>query len=291
MTTKLLLSFMALGFIFSCKNKEEASPVVEAPVEPYKMTKIWESDTLFTTVESVIYDPATGIIYASNIDGQPWEADGKGSIGKLNADGTTIDAKWVTGLHAPKGLGIVNGKLYVADITDLLEIDLADGKILNRYAVEGAVGLNDVTTSPDGVVYFTDSQKGSIHMLKENTVSTLLDSLKGSNGILYEPERLLVATWSNESLNEFKMSDGSFTAIADSLPQPDGIEAVGDGGYLVSAWKGMIHYVHPDGTTELILDTTSDTISAADIDYVPEKKLVLIPTFFRNTVAAYELSK
>ena len=291
MSTRLLLSIITLAFIFSCKNKEEINSGVEPPVEAYKMTKIWESDTVFTTVESVIYDPGTDMIYVSNIDGQPWEADGKGSIGRLKPDGSTVDAKWISGLHAPKGLGIVNGKLYVTDIKNLVEIDLAAGAITNTFVIDSAGGLNDVTTAPDGTVYFTDSQKGAAYRLKDGKVSVIIDGLKGSNGIFYETDRLLLATWGDETLNEYKFGDGSYAVIADSLPQPDGVEAVGDGGYLVSAWRGLIHYVHADGSTELILDTASDTISAADIDYVPEKKMVLVPTFFRNTIAAYELSK
>lgn len=290
MNSKLILSLLLAALWIACKPKESTTTETVMVPPPVKLTKIWESDTVFTTVESAIFDPATGIIYVSNIDGQPWEADGKGSIGKLNADGTTIEAKWVSGLNAPKGLAIAGGKLYVADITELVEIDLTEGKILNKFKVEGSEGLNDVTSSPEGIVYFTDSKLGKAHMLKEGMVNLVLDSLKGSNGIFFEPERLLIATWGDESLNAYQFADQAFISLADSIPQPDGIEAVGDGSYLVSSWKGLVHFVHPDGTTELILDTTSDSINAADIDYIQEKKLVLVPTFYKNTIAAYELS-
>jgi len=79
--------------------------------------------------------------------------------------------------------------------------------------------------------------------------------------------------------------------MADSLETPDGIEAVGDGGYLVSSWNGQVHYVDPSGKTLRVLDTRADSIGAADIEYIPEKKLLLVPTFFKNRVAAYELNK
>jgi hypothetical protein len=32
-------------------------------------------------------------------------------------------------------------------------------------------------------------------------------------------------------------------------------------------------------------------VSAADIEYIADKKLLLVPTFFKNKVVAYELSK
>jgi len=77
---------------------------------------------------------------------------------------------------------------------------------------------------------------------------------------------------------------------ADSVENADGVEAVGDGGYLVSSWNGKVTYVAADGTTTKILDTTSGSVSAADIEYIPEKKLLLVPTFFKNKVVAYELN-
>lgn len=292
-TTKLfiitLFSIITFSFISCKESKKEEAPVQSQAM--YKLTKLWESDTVFTTAEAALYDPATDVIYVSNIEGDPWGQDGKGSIGRLKPDGTTIDAKWITGLNAPKGLGIVGNKLYVTDNFDLVEIDITMGKIINRYNVKDCGGLNDVTTSPEGIVYFTDSQKGAMHKLENGKVSTIIDSLKGSNGILYEKDRLLFATWGDESLNEYRFADQTSSIIADSLTQPDGIEAVGDGGYLVSAWKGLINYVAPDGKTTLILDTAKDTISSADIDFIQDKQLLLVPTFFRNTIAAYKLDK
>ena len=282
---------MAVGlFTFSCKN-EQKEVKEEMPVESYKLTKLWESDTVFTTVEAVIFDPKTDLIYVSNIEGEPWGADGVGSIGKLKMDGTVVEAKWITGLSAPKGLGIIGDKLYVTDIKNLVEIDIPTGKISKTYTVEDSEGLNDVSTSADGIVYFTDSQKGVLHMLKDGVVSVVVDSLQGSNGVFVENDRLLLGTWGDESLTQYKFADKSISIVADSITQPDGVEAIGDGGYLVSSWKGLIHHVSADGTTSLLLDTAKDTISAADIDFVQDKKTLLIPTFFRNTVAAYSLAK
>jgi hypothetical protein len=39
----------------------------------------------------------------------------------------------------------------------------------------------------------------------------------------------------------------------------------------------------------LIFDTTNDKINAADIDYIPEKQLLLVPTFLDNRAMAYKL--
>lgn len=278
-----ILSIVLIFAIFSFKNKSQKA------YSPMKLVKLWESDTLFTTAESVIFDKKSKVIYVSNIEGQPWEEDGKGSIGKLSLDGKVINARWVTGLNAPKGLGIVNGKLYVADNVKLIEIDQKSGKILHKYEVKDCQGLNDVATTADGSVYFTDSEKGVVHLLKDGVVSTVVNGLGGSNGIFYETNRLLLGTWSDSCLTVYNFKTQNKTIFAKNLPQPDGIEAIGNGSYLVSTWSGLIHLVDKKGKVKLLLDTKKDKISAADIDFVKEKNLLLVPTFFRNTVVAYRL--
>lgn len=299
MNKNLLLAASLILALFSCtsetKKTENDTDSSKSQTETQKpaitLKKIWESDTLFTTSESVIYDEANDVIYVSNIEGEPWKEDGKGSIGKLSADGKVINAKWVEGLNAPKGLGIVKDKLYVTDNIRLVEIDLKSGKILKKYEAKDCKGLNDITTTDEGLVYFTDSEKGQLYLLKNGEVSLVAKDLKGSNGVFYESDRLLLGTWEDSSLTAYNFKDQKLQTIAKNLPQPDGIEAIGDGSYLVSSWSGLIHLVDKNGKTTLILDTQKDKISSADIDFVPKKNLLLIPTFFRNTVAAYELVK
>lgn len=292
MNKYFLLFTLSVFFILGCKEKSTSQGGENTPVLPkISMTKIWESDTLFTTCESVIYDAQRDVIYVSNIDGQPWDDDKKGSIGKLNVDGTVINAKWVEGLSAPKGLGLIDNILYVTDISNIVAINVETGTIANSYPVEGSQGLNDVTTATDGTVYVSDSKSGIIYMLKDGVVSTLVEGFRGSNGVHVESDRLLIGTGGNSSLTAYKFSDQTSSIIAKEIPQPDGIEPVGDGSYLVSSWKGMIHFVHPDGTKELLLNTSIDSIYSADIDYIESKKMVLVPTFFGNSVVAYTLEK
>ena len=51
----------------------------------------------------------------------------------------------------------------------------------------------------------------------------------------------------------------------------------------------MVHHIDSDWNKTLVLDTRKDSISAADIEYVKSKNLLLVPTFFKNTVVAYEV--
>jgi len=69
----------------------------------------------------------------------------------------------------------------------------------------------------------------------------------------------------------------------------DGLVSNGKGSYLISDWAQNVYLVHPKKEKVLLLNTGSKNINAADIEYIPEKKLLLVPTFFDNSVRAYKI--
>ncbi|CAN5118468.1 ATP/GTP-binding protein [soil metagenome] len=282
---QLFLPILLAVVIFACQTtKQESNVTTGAPT----LTLKWKSDTLLTTCESVIYDDTNSVLYVANINGDPSGKDGNGFISKVDLDGKITNLKWVTGMDAPKGMGIISGKLYVSDIDRVHEIDIASGNILNTYKAEGAKFLNDVATGSDGKVFISDSGTGQVLLLENGKIS-LWTSQPNPNGLLVENGALLIALWDAKTLNSIDLETKVLTQKTDSIDNPDGIEAVGDGGYFVSSWNGMIHYVSSDWKRTLLLDTRPDSVSAADIEYIPSKKLLLVPTFFKNRVDAYEL--
>ncbi|MDQ3835815.1 MAG: hypothetical protein M3270_02615, partial [Thermoproteota archaeon] len=137
-----------------------------------KMEKVWETATELKTPESVIYEPNENVLFVSNIDGAPDGKDNQGFISKVSPrNGSTIMLNWVTGLNAPKGMTIINNNttnntlLYVSDITDLVEIDINSGKIINRYNAPGSTFLNDVASDDQGYVYVSDTVTNTIYTL------------------------------------------------------------------------------------------------------------------------------
>ena len=149
-----------------------------------KLVKKWESEAAFKVPESVYFDKAGKVLYVSNIDGEPWGKDGAGSIGKLGLDGKVIAAEWVKGLNAPKGMALSKGTLWVADLSEVVGIDVAKGAITTRIPVEGAAKLNDLAVDAKGVLYVSDSETKKVHRIEGKTVTTLLENLKGPNGVL-----------------------------------------------------------------------------------------------------------
>ena len=110
--------------------------------------------------------PAQGVIYVSNVNGDAAAADGNGYIAKLSLKGEILDKEWVTGLNAPKGLALHDGKLYVSDIDELAVIDTASGEITAKHKAPGATFLNDVTAAEDGRVFVSDMMQNQIWKLE-----------------------------------------------------------------------------------------------------------------------------
>jgi len=239
----------------------------------------------------VRFDAKRKVLYVSNIDGEPWVADGKGSIAKLGLDGKVIAADWVTGLDCPKGLALsADGKwLYAADIGGIVVIDIKKGKIKQKIAIPEGVQLNDLVSDGKDTLYVSDSKGKTVYVVKDGKASVYLDetALKGPNGLLVHDGALYVLD--NNSLNRVG-PDKSLTVIADGMPGGvDGLENVKGSDFLVSVWSGAVWYVNGDGSKELLFDGKAVQTSTADIGWDPATGTAYVPTFFKNTVIAFKV--
>lgn len=256
----------------------------------HQLVKLWETDSTLKVPESVFFDGKNKVLYVTNIDGkEPWGKDGKGSVGKIELDGKIIAVDWVTGLNAPKGMGLFKNRLYVADLTELVVIDIVKGEIIERIAVKDAVGLNDVSVDENGIVYVSDSKGRKVYAIENKNQIVLLDSskLKGPNGVLKHKGILYVL----DAGTMYRMEkDKSLTKIAEGMEGgTDGIEHVTANEFIVSTWGGVVYYVNAGGTKQVLLDGREQKINSADIGYDAAKRIVYVPTFWRNSVVAYEL--
>ena len=256
-------------------------------IAQHELIKLWQTDSVLKVPESVLFNAANDFLYVSNIDGDPWAKDGKGSIGKIGLDGKIIKVDWVSGLNAPKGMGLYKNKLYAADVDNVVVIDVAKETIIKYIPVEGATGLNDITVDANGIVYVSDSKLGKVHRIENDKASLYAEGLTGANGVLAVGKDVYVLA----SGTLFKISpDKKITKIATGMdPGTDGLEQVKENEFLVSVWNGIIYYVKADGSVEKLLDTQAQKSNTADIGYDAKNKIVYVPTFFKNSVAAYQL--
>jgi sugar lactone lactonase YvrE len=253
----------------------------------HSLKKIWQTDSMLKTPESVLYDANGKILYVSNIGGNPSGKEGKGSIGKVGLDGKIINRDWVTGLNAPKGLGLYKNYLYAADVTEVVVINITKASIIQRIPVAGAVFLNDITVDSKGTVYVSDTRTNKVHRIENGHASDYLENMKGANGVLAVGTDLYVLT--SGSLQKAD-ANKKLTTIAEGMDEStDGIEMVKENEFLVTGWSGIMYYVKADGSKQVLFDTRAQKINSADIGYNSKNRTVYVPTFFKNSIIAYRL--
>ena len=253
-----------------------------------QLEPLWQTADL-PTPESVLYvaDKKSPYLFVSLIDGQGDVVDGKGGIAKLTTEGEVIDKEWITGLNAPKGMALYKNHLYVADITELVIIDIEEEKVIKKIPVVDSVFLNDVTVNSSGIVYVSDTRTNKVHRYQNGKVELYLDNVTSANGLKALGSNLVVGAGQELLLvdakkNRLVIAKGFESGI-------DGIEMIERGEFIVSCWVGLVYYVHGDGRLELLIDSREEKINTADIGYDPTNKHLFVPNFFKDTVTAYQL--
>jgi hypothetical protein len=167
-----------------------------APAAPTP-TPLWSLSGDFQSPESAYYHAATNSVFVSSINGGITDKDGNGYISRLTPDGMMVSAKWATGLNGPKGIRSVGNTLWVADIDEVVGIDIGTGAITSRVAIEGATFLNDLATAPDGTIYVSDSFGPAVYAVKDGKASVFLEgneTVEQVNGLLVDGNRLITGS-------------------------------------------------------------------------------------------------
>jgi len=273
---------------------EAVAPAAEAAAAVWMVTEAMHAP------ESAFLDEESDALFVSLIDGDPGERDGTGHIARLTRDGEVVDATWVTGLNAPKGLRAHDGTLWVADLDEVIAIDIESAEITSRLTVEGAVFLNDVATGPDGTVYVSDTNGYRIFAIKDGSASVFAEGevVESPNGLLVDGGRLLVGSMQQGAdpesapgrLFALDLTTGEKTILSsEPVGTIDGIELDGRGGYiLTNVFEGQLVHVSPTGDVRVLLNFGDDV--AADHAYDREHERVIVPHLFQNKVGAYDVS-
>ncbi|MGH7283792.1 MAG: SMP-30/gluconolactonase/LRE family protein [Polyangiaceae bacterium] len=227
-----------------------------APVTPPAPTAVFHLAG-FQTPESVLWDDAADRYLVSNINGKPDAADGNGYISDVSPDGKLTTEKWIEGgknkvtLNAPKGTGITNGLLYVADLDNVRMFDVKTGAPKGNVKIPGATFLNDIAIGADGKVYVSDTgikftDKGpaptgtdAVWMIEKNKATKVAKSkeLHGPNGLLVGADGVWTVTFGAPEL--YRLDAKGAKQDVTKLPKGmlDGIVQLGDGSLLISSWE------------------------------------------------------
>ena len=195
--------------------------------------------------EGIAYDPKGNRFFIGSMAQQKivvWDA--KGPARDFSSASDKLDQ--VLGLAVDAG----RGHLYAVSTNgfhesakaerrnDVVRYDLKDGRLLDRFPVPEATQLNDLAVAPDGTLYATDSQTGTLFRKKSDEKSRAraltrfgeTGALRGANGIAAGADGTLYVTLST-GIARVDPTTGTPTR----LPQPDTVVTGGiDGLY----WHG-----------------------------------------------------
>ena len=300
---KLLLSlrpphlfFAALIFTSIILETEfNVATNVAGAQESDQVQKLWETTAQLKTPESVLYEPIENVLFVSSIDGKPDEKDGQGFVSKVSpADGSILELSWVVGLNAPKGMGVSgdNSKLYVSDITDLVEIDIASGQIINRHSAP------ESASDKQGNIFVSDTGTNTTYKLEKNNNTVLrkwlrTPELNSPNGLYIDniTNKLVVASLGG-SLNLVDLQNKTITKLGAQVPAGslDGIEAdTSQNLYYVTDWTaGKVYAVNSDGTDyRTLIDLQKQ--GTADLEFIESERMVIMPMMQDNKLIAYRV--
>ena len=262
---------------------------------------IWERDGL-SNPESVVYDPQLNLFYVSNVNGAPDAKDNNGFISIVSINGNMLNEKWVEGLDAPKGLAIYNRTLYVADIDELVAIDIDHGRIINRYKIDDAKFMNDVTADDAGNIYVSDMVLDRIYRLNNGKLDTWIESeeLNNPNGLHFTEDDIIVGCWGKMTdgfatdvaghLKRISLNTKNISSIGDGSPvgNLDGVEGDDESGFYVTDWmNGGLFHIDSRGNVTKLLELNQ---GSADLDMIKKKGLILIPMMKDNKLLAYKIN-
>ena len=240
--------------------------------------------------ESSIVHP-DGRVFITEIGGYGKKGDGKVTV--LNTDGTTKTL--VDGLNDPKGIDLFNNQLYVADVDQVIRIDLNGKKTVIAKPgdfKDAPIFLNDIEIDGTGNVYVSDSgdekgKHGSVYKITPagQVVQIINDKsgIKRPNGLLMDgPNMLLVADYGTGKLfrvvfdGESNKPQGNVTLLNSGFGAADGLTRDTNGILYVSDWaRGKVWRLSEPKATPLLI--TEGHQSAADISLSLDGKTIFMP--------------
>ena len=272
-----------------CGASSSAGCASTTTKSPPRLDVVWTLDG-FANPESVLPSADGRFLYVSNVAGEGDARDGNGFIARISPDGRMLEREWARGLDGPKGLGLHDGTLFVADITRLVALDAATGTERARFDAPGAKFLNDVAVLDDGTVLVSDSGTARIFALRDGRLETWLehDLLRAVNGLLPERGRLVVTTMQGRLL-AVDMETRAVSTLAEGLANADGVVALGRGEYLVGEWPGRLFHVRAGGTSTTLLDSREQKVYLNDFLRVGDR--LLVPNWEPSRVTAYRIER
>lgn len=257
----------------------------------------------FSSPESVIITKEN--VYVSNV-GVKLEAttkDKDGFISKLSKDGKILEIQFLQGLNAPKGMGITNNILYIADIDEIKGFDLSSKKQVFSLAFKNTMFLNDITIKDKNTLFVSSTDTNSIFEvdLKAGVYKKLID-FSAANGLHYEKGFLYAVELGSSAktmldgkgkLYKINLKNHKKTLLSSYEGVLDGVQKVGNKIY-VSDWinfknSGIVRIYDLKTKKESVLGIMS-LQGAADFMIDEKSNKLYIPQMIAGKLSIIDLN-
>lgn len=313
----IALSLLLIALPVSCRpqpagsDRSAQSDPTPVHVDTTRLRRVGAVHGL-ASPESARYDPRQDVVFVTSINGNPGARDDNGYISRIDPDGTVLSHRWVHGgrggvtLHAPKGLALAGGTLWVTDIDVVRGFDAASGTLVKQIdlAPFGAACLNDIVAAPDGSLYVTDSglvfgDDGTVEhpgpdfvfrVAPDGAVTVVLsgDGLASPNGVAWDSieSRLLIAPVAGPSILAWRPGDTTAAVVVTGPGAYDGIEMTHDGDALVTSFAVEGILLLHNGVLEPV---TGGLETPADLGYDPRRRRIFLPMLGADRLEIYDV--
>ncbi len=263
----------------------------------------------FSNPESVLLDGDRRFV--SNIGKalDPLGHDGDGFISELDRNGAIVALNAFPGeantLDAPKGMAVLDGRLYVADIDRIVGFDLSSRRqvFIAPMKTDDPILLNDVAVQDDALVV-TDTLAGRVYRLDvaDGSYEPVADGIPGANGIVNDPanHRLLVvglgAKFEGGDLYEIREDKASRKLPKGPHGILDGLAILPNGWMVTSDWRsidpptpGSVSLLDRDGSLIRAIDTGVAITGPADFAVDADGGKIWIPATVDGAVLVVPL--
>lgn len=249
--------------------------------------------------QSIVYNEKKDEYFISNMNGIAKQKDGNGFIAKTDNNGLVVVLQFIAStvdaeLHSPTGLGLFQGRLYVADIDRMIVYDANNGKHVKTisFVSHGAKFLSDIAIGGDGKIFLTDIEANMIFMLdatQDDKVIILSSSenLDGPKSLLIEPSKNGVMIVSSNHGRILRVTlDGKIDIFKDIGKSLGGIVVDRQGDlYVSSIAQGEIYKIDQSRGSVISL-FRSNLTTPGDMAYNPVSHEIIVPLTADNKVTA-----
>ena len=272
------------------------------------LKKIWElpPESGFHAPESIIYDSKHDRLYVSNFNVKGGfvkkeDVSADESISTLSLDGEILDTDWMPGRFSPTGM-ILNeeeDRLFVVERKQVAVIDTSGekGKLIHTIPLDGTQFPNDIARDSKGRLYISDGGQKIWRCSDWEKSETFKlwfegEAISRVNGLLALGHELLAGCDDERGIVAIDLESKSIRQVATPRIRPlDGLQSDGKDGLFVSWFKGTLAWVSLDGQKREILINNPNGPGIADFEYIPEKRIFVLPDILGNSIRAYRLKE